>query len=873
MRERRVRQRMLAALLVCAGTVLAAAAPGVALGVGDLTSAQDGAAAARLAQRTTVLAQDLGDERDDVASLVAAGRPGAAVPAQDGTRTDRQVRDVLGAGPDRELRAALGTLPGVRRAALGAAGGGAGVQAVVTAYQPLLDALARRAADPAAAALTRAADAAAVQRGLLTGALGAGGGQPELVAAAQAARLQERAAVADFRAAADGALRDRYDSTVTGPDAARADKDTTALLDSAELTGSDRAMGAERVRGDLTARLALIRSVEASVATDRAAAAAAHRDHTVTVLELRIALAAGCLLLLAGVLVALFRSLTRPLAALHVWARSEAASGRGAQIVGQDEFAAVARRANALTHEAQALRARTADLGNELTAQRGTTQSTRGALAGAVAEKDALRRAHDEMVAHVADLDRELTAAATRDAAHMSHVSLSLRTLGLVERQLALIESMEDQEQDPDRLGTLFQLDHLATRMRRNSETLLVLGGTEHSHGATASPVPLIDVVRGAISEIERYERVRIQVLPGARVAGRAADDVAHLVAELLDNATGFSAPETEVLLSGRVLESGEVAVAVEDAGIGVPAERLAELNALLADPDPAPPGAVAGMGLYVVSRLARRHGVQVRLHALPSGGTQAVVLLPGLIVPPVGPDEPPFVPLETAVTGFSGGDPRRHPSPHPHAPFPSPYVPAPQPYAPHAAVPQSYAPQAPAPYVPAQVPHPDGPFTASPGEPPAPYPGRAEAVPGHPAPAGPPTPAHGTPLAARPTPPPAAPAAPQTASPEHAQAAGPTAPTAPITGPHGLPQRVPRGAGGAVRPVAAPPAAPVDADQLRRRLAGLQRGLQAGRADAVREADAARERGAAPGGEPRQGPRTQQGHTDTAGSVEEATR
>ncbi|MFI0900042.1 nitrate- and nitrite sensing domain-containing protein [Streptomyces sp. NPDC020983] len=843
MRERRVRQRMLAALLVCAGAVLAAAAPGVALGAGDLTSAQDQAEQARLAQRTTVLAQDLGDERDDVAALVAAGR-GGAVPAQDGTRTDRQVQDVLAAGAGGELRAALGTLPGVRRTALGARAGGTGVQAVVKAYQPLLDALARETAGPAGAALSRVADAASLQRGLLVGALTADGGQPELVAAAQAARLQERAGIADFRATADGALRERYDSTVTGPDAARAEADTTALLGSAELGGSGP--GAERVRADLTARLALIRGVEASAATDRAAAAAARRNHTVTVLELRIALAAGCLLLLAGVLVALFRSLTRPLAALHVWARSDAASGRGVQVVGQDEFAAVARRANALTHEAQALRARTADLGNELTAQRGATQSTRGALAGAVAEKDALRRAHDEMVAHVADLERELQTAAARDAAHMSHVSLSLRTLGLVERQLALIETMEEQEQDPDRLGTLFQLDHLATRMRRNSETLLVLGGTEHSHGATASPVPLVDVVRGAISEIERYERVRIQVLPGARVAGRAADDVAHLIAELLDNATGFSAPETEVLLSGRLLEAGEVAVVVEDAGIGVPAERLAELNALLADPDPAPPGAVAGMGLYVVSRLARRHGVQVRLHALPSGGTRAVVLLPGLLIPPVGPDDAPFVPLETAVTGLRGADARRHPSPEP-LPYAAqgPHVPerAPQSGGPFSAVP---APRVP---VPGQAPHPDRPSTA-------PY-TTPETPAGHPVT---PTPAHGTPS----VPSPAARVAPLPAAPGHARAAGPAAP---ITGPQGLPQRVPRGAGGAVRPVAVPPAAPVDADELRRRLAGLQRGLRAGRADAVREADAVRGRDRAPG------PQGPQWPTDTAGSVEEATR
>jgi signal transduction histidine kinase len=861
---------MLAALLVCVGTVLAASAPGVALGVGDLTAAQHRAHDARLAQRTTALAHALADERDDVAALVAAGASAPALPAQDRTRTDRGLGDVLAAGPGKDLRAALGALPGVRRSALAAQGGGAGVQAAVTAYQPLLDALGRTAADdPAATALTRATDAATRQRGLLAGALTAGGGQPELVAAAQAARLQERAALADFRAAAGPALRDRYDTTVTGAAATTADRDTDALLDAAELTRSDRDLGAAAVRTALTARIDLLRSVEGSAAADRVAAAGHHQDHTVTVLELRLALAAGCLLLLAGVLVALTRSVTRPLAALHRWARSPAESGQGAQIVGQDEFAAVARRANALTHEAHALRARTADLGNELTAQRGTTQSTRGALAAAVAEKDALRRAHDDLVAHVADLDRELTSAAARNAAHMSHVSLSLRTLGLVERQLSLIEGMEEQEQDPDRLGTLFTLDHLATRMRRTSETLLVLGGTEHSHGATASPVPIVDVVRGAISEIERYERVRIQVLPGARVAGRAADDVAHLIAELLDNATGFSAPEAEVLLSGQLLDTGEVALAIEDTGIGVPPERLGELNALLADPDPAPPGAISGMGLYVVSRLARRHGVKVALHPLPSGGTQAVVLLPGLIVPPVAPDEPPVTPLETPYAG-AAGDPHRQP--------PGAYAQAPGPY----------GQQGQAPYPPTDNPPPPHPASA-PHSAPAPVPHPAPASAPHPAPAAVPhpgIPAQGGPFTpapgAVPTPVPPAAVSPIPAAP----GPGPASATAPAPAPgRGLPQRVPRPGSAVVRPAPAAPPAPVDPAELRRRLDGLQRGLAAGRADAVREHEGTRAAEAGHGAgerarardtaEPQapQGAGSPRENENPAGTVEEATR
>ncbi|WP_188282446.1 ATP-binding protein, partial [Streptomyces sp. CBMA29] len=488
-------------------------------------------------------------------------------------------------------------------------------------------------AGPVTAPLTRAVTAAAVQRGLLVAALTAGGAQPELTAAAQVAHVQEQAALAEFRATAPADLRGRYDQTVTGADTALADRDLAQLLDGGQLTRSDRALGATPVNAALTARIGLMRTVEASAATDEARAAAHDRDDDVTDLELRAALAALCLLLVVGVLVTVFRSLTRPLAALHRWSRADAESGQGTETIGTDEFAAVARRANALTQEAQALRSRSADLA----ADRIRTLGVHSALS---AERDTLLRRQDE-------LTRQLAAATTQGAAQFTHVNLSLRTLGLVERQLTLIEGLEDQEQEPDRLETLFKLDHLATRMRRNSENLLVLTGTEHSHGAAARPVPLVDVARAAISEVERYERVRIQVLAVARIAGRAADDISHLLAELLDNAASFSAPHAEVHLSGWLLESGEVMLSVEDAGIGVPPERLGELNAVLADPDPAPPGTVSGMGLYVVSRLAHRHGVRVQLRPQKLGGTAAVVVLPRVLLPAAQPDEPPATPVE----------------------------------------------------------------------------------------------------------------------------------------------------------------------------------------------------------------------------------
>jgi signal transduction histidine kinase len=797
-RERRVRQRLLAALLVCAVTVLAAAAPGVARAVRDLSRAQDRADAAQLTTRATVLAHSLADERDDLAYFAADGRQGEkgnGLPEANRARVDRQVRDVTADAPA-AVRTALGALPGIRQQALGGTGG---PQTVISAYQPLIDTLGRTAG-PVTAPLSRAVNAAAVQRGLLVAALTAGGTQPALTAAAQVAHVQEQAALAEFRATAPTDLRRRYDQTVTGADTAQADRDLTGLLDGPELTRADRDLGAKPVNAALTARIGLMRTVEASAATDEARAAARARDDRVTALELRAALTALCLLLLIGTLVTVFRGLTRPLTALHRWSRADAESGQGVEVIGDDEFAAVARRVNALTQEALALRARAADLAADRTRALGV----HSALS---AERDALLRRQD-------DLTRQLAAATTQGAAQLTHVNLSLRTLGLVERQLTLIEGLEDREQDPERLETLFKLDHLATRMRRNSENLLVLTGTEHSHGAAARPVALVDVARAAISEIERYERVRIQVLAAARVAGRAADDISHLLAELLDNATSFSAPHAEVHVSGWLLENGEVMLSVEDAGIGIPPERLGELNAVLADPDPAPPGTVSGMGLYVVARLAHRHGIRVQLRPQKLGGTAAVVVLPRVLLPVTGPDEPPATPVEAALAG---------------EPMPAGAVPQPDEHA-------------------------------------RPSAGGGEVAPG---------------LA--PT------------RPRHRKVSPPVttdAPDAPVGGSltgKGLPQRTPRSSGLTGEPAAREPqrGGPVDAEALRLKLGGLQRGLRAGRRDVeeeistgrsplVREGSAAgAARGAAAGAAAttRDAQGDDQGDAGPAETVEEATR
>ncbi|SDN23810.1 ATP-binding protein [Actinacidiphila guanduensis] len=622
---------MLGCLVGCAAILLAAAAPGVVLAADDLSAAQDRVGAADLATKATALAHSLADERDDLAAAEAAGHP--ALTAGDKDRTDQQAQD-LAAGAHGDLHTALAGLPAARRAALAAKD----PQGVVNAYQPLADALGR-AVEPVTATLARATAAAALQRGLLVAALTGHGGQSGPVAAAQTARLQERAALAEFRGTAPAALRSRWDQTVTGADTDEADHDLDRLLDGPELTSHDRDLSTSKVKSALTTRIGLMRGVEASAAADEAKAARAHRDHVVTVLELRCALALLCLLLLVGVLATLFRGLTRPLAALHRWSRSDPESGEGARVVGADEFAVIARRINALTQEAQALRGRA----KELTQARTAAAAAHAALAAehraALQANTELQRTRDDLMRSREEIAGQLTDATARNAVQVAYVNLSLRTLGLIERQLAVIEGMEEREQEPERLDLLFRLDHLATRMRRNSENLLVLAGTEHSHGATASPIALVDVARAAISEVERYERVRIQSVPEAQVAGRAADDIGHLIAELLDNAAAFSAPGSDIHLSGWVMPGGgEVMLTVEDSGIGIPPDRMAELNALLADPDPPAPGTVVGLGLYVVARLAHRHGIRVQLRPQEAGGTTAVVVLPQLLLPSIDP-------------------------------------------------------------------------------------------------------------------------------------------------------------------------------------------------------------------------------------------
>ncbi|MFE9095436.1 nitrate- and nitrite sensing domain-containing protein [Streptomyces sp. NPDC007264] len=219
--------------------------------------------------------------------------------------------------------------------------------------------------------------------------------------------------------------------------------------------------------------------------------------------------------------------------------------------------------------------------------------------------------------------------------------NLSRRNQSLIEGQLTLITDLENNEADPDQLENLFRLDHLATRMRRNGENLLVLAGEEPGR-RWDQPVPLIDVLRAASSEVEQYERIELSGVPEAEIHGRAVTDLVHLLAELLENATTFSSPQTKVRVTATRLPDGRIMTEIHDKGIGLTAEDFADINHKLANPPTVDVAISQRMGLFVVGRLADRHGIRVQLR--PSGeqaGTTSLVMLPDAITHGGGGEQP----------------------------------------------------------------------------------------------------------------------------------------------------------------------------------------------------------------------------------------
>ncbi|GIG62534.1 hypothetical protein Lfu02_69060 [Longispora fulva] len=405
-----------------------------------------------------------------------------------------------------------------------------------------------------------------------------------------------------FTSASSPGQRDLLDQTVQGADVLQAQRfegAVTRTLPNTPLRLTGTALDWRRV---MSARAELLRTVEDRVDADVIGSLSTYRDA-----QTRQAVTSGAivlLVLLLAVMVALgiARSMLVPLRQLR----------EGALTVAYASLpAAVARLRDLDAYDGPADR--------QITVAESPIDITGRDEIAQVGE--AFNVVHQEAVRIAAEQ------AALRAGISRLFVSLARRSQLLVDRLIGQLDQLEQNEKDPDQLEALFGLDHLATRMRRNNENLLVLAGTEGGRTGTRH-TPLSDVVRAAQSEIERYTRVEIGVTDvGVELLPHAVNNVVHLLAELLDNATSFSPPDTTVLVEGRRV-SDQVVVTIEDRGLGLDPGQLAELNTQLAHP-PAIDTSVRLLGIIAVGRIATRLGITVRLRARPEGGTIAEVHLP----------------------------------------------------------------------------------------------------------------------------------------------------------------------------------------------------------------------------------------------------
>ena len=209
--------------------------------------------------------------------------------------------------------------------------------------------------------------------------------------------------------------------------------------------------------------------------------------------------------------------------------------------------------------------------------------------------------------------------------------NLARRSQSLLHRQLTLLDAMERRARDPQELEDLFRIDHLTTRMRRHAESLIILSGHAPARG-WRNPVPMVDVLRAAVAEVEDYTRIKATAASNAALVGPAVGDVIHLIAELAENATMFSPPNTPVTIHGDIVGQG-FAIEIEDRGLGLSDDQLVWINKLLEDPPAFDPSSSDQLGLFVAGQLAKRHNIKISMRPSPYGGTTAIVLIPRNLV------------------------------------------------------------------------------------------------------------------------------------------------------------------------------------------------------------------------------------------------
>ncbi|WP_433536975.1 nitrate- and nitrite sensing domain-containing protein [Micromonospora sp. CA-249363] len=465
----------------------------------------------------------------------------------------------------------------------------------------------------AAAAVAREKEFLSLRRVVVHRALGVQGGQrmtPALRTDYIASGTGQQQALQSFKAVASSDEAKFHDQTVAGGDRREA-QNYIGWIDG-NTTGDMRGapFGPDQWESAMTANAKLIRAVETKLDGDVVAEA----DNLRSDVQRQVFLETGLLLsmLLLAILFAYLvaRSMARSLRELRQGALSVAQYGlpqavarlRDPQVVGQLSPVQLANQI------AEPLPVRSKDEFGQVT--------------------EAFNAVHLEAVRTAAEQ------AALRASVATMFVNLARRSQILVDRLIGHLDRLERGEEDPDRLAELFQLDHLATRMRRNDENLLVLAGADSTR-VQREPAALIDVLRAAQSEVEHYTRIEFGVIDrDIEVAAHAVNDLVHLVAELFDNATAFSPPDSQVMVEARRV-GDRASLYVEDRGIGISREQLHELNDKLATPPQVDVAVSRMMGLVVVARLASRHGVRVELRPGADRGTVADVTMPTSVLVP----------------------------------------------------------------------------------------------------------------------------------------------------------------------------------------------------------------------------------------------
>jgi signal transduction histidine kinase len=628
----RVTQRLIA--LIAIPTAMGLFFGAIRVATADSASNQYGQieTLARLGQQVTGLAGSLDDERDLAAGYVAAGRP-ATLHAQlehQYTVTDAMTSQVkaslagIGAGYPAQaqariqsIQAMLKALPAARAATTASTSSSTSpALGMITTYTGMAgdlltytDDIAPGSADPTLVDtartlgwLSRMEDVISQERATIYSGLIEKRFETGTTLALTAEQAQQAIDLSQFESSAAAAQQQLYLTQVGNANGALSSDDGVITLALAP-NGSPAGLGvtAPRWYASMSDVIGRLRGVEQQVAAS--VVARARQLHQGSANSATISVILSVLLLLAA-LVATFavaQSIVRPLRKL----RGDALEIASARL--PEKMAAIAEA------EDPAAEADVAPVSVASTDEIGQ-----------------VARAFDQV--HRQAVKLAANEAVLRNSMNAIFVNLSRRSQSLLLRLVKQIDSLEQSEDDPGRLASLFTMDHLLTRMRRHSENLLVFAGHEAAR-KQAEPLALPDVVRAAVSEILEFGRVAVNVQPEIAIAGQSVSDIVHLLAEILENATMFSPKHALVQVNGEALPSGGVLIHVIDSGVGLPAERLADLNDRLDHPPAADVSVSRHMGLFVVSHLAARHGVRVRLRSGEPHGLTALVWIPeGLI-------------------------------------------------------------------------------------------------------------------------------------------------------------------------------------------------------------------------------------------------